>query len=106
MKRIAFFGKLADSPNTGDRGSSATQPAYVVTPLQGLRAAVGESLIAYDDGGDIERAVLTSKSADAAVCVVGLIWIDEGDTCRRAALVRTRLIFRSPQLMTYRSQLP
>ena len=38
---VAVIGRLADTPNTGDRGSSNTQPPYVITPLEGLRAALG-----------------------------------------------------------------
>jgi beta-glucosidase len=36
VKKLAVIGKLADTPNTGDGGSSNTYPAYVITPLQGL----------------------------------------------------------------------
>ena len=38
---VTLFGRLADIPNIGDHGSSTTQPPYVVTPLQGLKAALG-----------------------------------------------------------------
>jgi beta-glucosidase-like glycosyl hydrolase len=44
LKRVAVIGRLADTPNTGDAGSSNTNPAYVVTPLQGLREALGEAV--------------------------------------------------------------
>ncbi len=40
VKRLAVVGRLADTPNIGDAGSSNTLPAYVVTPLQGLRDAL------------------------------------------------------------------
>ena len=56
VKRLAVIGRLADTPNTGDGGSSNTRPAYVVTPLQGMRAALGEEVeITYDDGSDVQR---------------------------------------------------
>ena len=34
VKRLAVIGKLANTPNTGDGGSSNTRPAYVITPLR------------------------------------------------------------------------
>ena len=42
--KIAVIGRLADIANTGDRGSSMVRPPYVVTPLAGIRAAVGDVL--------------------------------------------------------------
>jgi beta-glucosidase len=39
LGRLAVIGRLADMPNTGDGGSSMVRPPYVVTPLEGLRAA-------------------------------------------------------------------
>ena len=39
LDRIVVVGVLADTANTGDRGSSDTRPAFVVTPLQGIAAA-------------------------------------------------------------------
>src|SRR5271165_2043581 len=57
IRRLAVIGRLADAPNTGDGGSSNTRPAHVVTPLEGLRAAVGASVdLPYDDGADAPRA--------------------------------------------------
>ena len=41
VRRLAVIGRLAATPNTGDGGSSDVRPAYVVTPLEGLRAALG-----------------------------------------------------------------
>ncbi len=78
-QRVAVVGRLASVPNTGDGGSSNTQPAYVVTPLDGLRAALGERAIVFDDGGDPERAARTAASAETAVVVVGYTHEDEGE---------------------------
>ena len=67
-------------PNTGDAGSSNTTPAYVITPLHGLRAALGEDVeIVYDDGSDRARAAAAVKGADAVLCVVGYTHKDEGE---------------------------
>ncbi len=80
VRRLAVIGKLADTPNTGDRGSSNTNPAYVVTPLQGLQAAAGpEVTIVYDDGSDPLRAAAVAQAADVAICVVGYTSSDEGE---------------------------
>lgn len=78
-RRLAVVGRLASVPNTGDGGSSHTQPAYVVTPLDGLRAALGERAVDFDDGGEPERAARTAAAADAAVVVVGYTHEEEGE---------------------------
>ncbi|HEY3756389.1 MAG TPA: glycoside hydrolase family 3 C-terminal domain-containing protein [Opitutaceae bacterium] len=78
-RRIALIGRLAAQPNTGDGGSSNTQPAYVVTPLQGMRAALGEAAVAHDDGTDPVRAAKLAEGAEVAVVVVGYTHADEGE---------------------------
>ncbi len=77
--RLAVAGRLAAQPNTGDGGSSNTQPAYVVTPLDGLKAALGATAVVYDDGGEAGRAAQLAGQADAAVVVVGFTHEDEGE---------------------------
>lgn len=80
VKRLAVIGKLADTPNTGDGGSSNTQPGYVITPLQGLKDALGDTVaIDYDDGSDPARAAQVAQGADAVVLVVGYTSMDEGE---------------------------
>lgn len=80
IRRLAVIGKLADTPNTGDGGSSNTRPAYVITPLQGLREALGENVaIDYDDGSDPARAAVAARQADATVLVVGYTSLNEGE---------------------------
>lgn len=64
--RVAAVGRLADTPNLGDRGSSNVFPPSVVTPLAGLRAA---GLDIVDD----------PASADVAIVVVGCTYEDEGE---------------------------
>jgi beta-glucosidase len=54
LETIAVIGQLADKPNTGDGGSSDTRPAYVVTPLAGIRAALeGKADVLHDDGSEL-----------------------------------------------------
>ncbi len=80
VRRIAVIGRLAEVPNTGDGGSSNTRPAYVVTPLEGLRAAFGGTVaIDKDDGADPARAAAVAKSADVALIVAGYTHADEGE---------------------------
>jgi beta-glucosidase len=79
IRNIAVCGRLADTPNIGDHGSSSTQPAYVVTPLRGLQSSDAPINIAYEDGSDLARAAAAAKFADAAICVVGYTYLDEGE---------------------------
>ena len=80
VRRLAVFGRLADTPNTGDGGSSNTRPGHVVTPLEGLRAALGDGIeLAHDDGSDHARAAAAAQGADAAIIVVGYTHADEGE---------------------------
>ena len=76
---LAVVGRLAAEPNTGDGGSSMTHPDDVVTPLAGLRAALGDEAITYDDGSDLERARHVAGEADAVLVVVGYTHADEGE---------------------------
>jgi beta-glucosidase len=78
IKKLAVIGRLADTPNTGDCGSSMTQPAYVVTPLAGLREALGPKVI-HDDGSDVQRAAETARGADAVLVIAGFTHEDEGE---------------------------
>lgn len=79
-QHIAVIGRLAAVPNTGDDGSSNTQPVHVVTPLEGLQKALqGKAEILFDDGGDLERAKTVAKAADVVLLVVGYDAKDEGE---------------------------
>jgi beta-glucosidase len=80
VQDVTVIGRLADLPNVGDRGSSNMQPLYVVTPLQGLRAAAGAPFrIQYEEGSDLARAATMAKFCDVAVIVAGYTWRDEGE---------------------------
>ena len=79
-ERIAVIGRLAAQANTGDGGSSNTQPAYVVTPLEGIRAKFGaQAQIDYDDGSNPARAAALAMGADVVLLVVGYTSLDEGE---------------------------
>jgi beta-glucosidase len=81
LTRIAVIGILADTPNTGDTGSSSTKPSFVVTPLQGIEEAVGAGVtidhVAKDVIESADAAVI--EAADAAIVVTGLTAEDEGE---------------------------
>ncbi|HEX9109326.1 MAG TPA: glycoside hydrolase family 3 C-terminal domain-containing protein, partial [Longimicrobiales bacterium] len=79
VRRLLVVGALGDTPNTGDGGSSNTQPARVVTPLQGLRNALPGHAVDYDDGSDPLAAARRAAEADVVVAVVGYTHADEGE---------------------------
>ncbi|HSJ57099.1 MAG TPA: glycoside hydrolase family 3 C-terminal domain-containing protein [Anaerolineae bacterium] len=80
IERLAVVGHLAALPNTGDHGSSQVRPPYVVTPLEGMRAAVGDKVtVDYDDGHDVSAAARLVSGAGAALLVAGYTFEDEGE---------------------------
>jgi len=79
LGRVAVLGRLADMPNTGDHGSSDVRAPYVVTALDGLRAALPDATVVHNDGADLAVAADIAAQADAAVVVVGYTAMDEGE---------------------------
>jgi beta-glucosidase len=80
LKRLTVIGKLASVANTGDGGSSNTSPDYVVTPLEGLRAALADQCeVLFDDGSDATKAAALAAGCDAAIIVTGYTHADEGE---------------------------
>ncbi len=81
LTRLAVVGLLADTPNTGDTGSSNTTPSFIVTPLQGIEEAVGSEVTIDHLGTDTidpaDEAVI--QQADAVIVVTGLTAEDEGE---------------------------
>ncbi|MEO6469975.1 MAG: glycoside hydrolase family 3 N-terminal domain-containing protein [Acidimicrobiia bacterium] len=75
--RVAVLGRLADTVNLGDRGSSDVWDLDCHTVLDGLRSALDD--VVHDDGTDIERAVAVAAGAEIAVVVVGYTYLDEGE---------------------------
>jgi beta-glucosidase len=97
LKKIAVIGRLADTPNTGDGGSSNTRPAYVVTPLAGIQAALeGQAEVLYDNGHDLEQAQATAQAADAVVLAVGYTHVDEGEFLDPATIQNLASLFPPP----------
>ncbi|KPK66670.1 MAG: hypothetical protein AMS21_01530 [Gemmatimonas sp. SG8_38_2] len=81
LTRLVVVGVLADTPNTGDTGSSDTKPAFVVTPLQGIEEAVGDAVAVDHVGTDVLESadIALIEAADAAIVVTGLTAEDEGE---------------------------
>jgi hypothetical protein len=80
-KMVLVLGSLADADNTGDHGSSRVFPPYVVTPLQGLRAALAGSgvEVCHYAGRSLRKAESLARRADALLVVAGCGPYDEGE---------------------------
>lgn len=75
--RVAVLGRLADTVNLGDGGSSDVWDLDCHTVLDGVRAVAQEAL--HDDGTDVTRAAEVARGADVALVVVGYTAADEGE---------------------------
>ena len=97
VERMALIGRLSTTANLGDRGSSEVRPPQVVTPLEGLRAAAGETqTVTFQDGRDISAAVQSAQQADLAIVVAGYTFREEGEyTIWRAGGDRSSLTLSS-----------
>ncbi|MBI4932523.1 MAG: glycoside hydrolase family 3 C-terminal domain-containing protein [Actinobacteria bacterium] len=76
-QRVAVFGRLADTVNIGDGGSSDVWDLSCRTVLDGLREAITD--VTHDDGSDATRAAAVAGGADVAIVVVGYTYVDEGE---------------------------
>jgi beta-glucosidase len=79
LRRVALVGRLAGVANTGDHGSSDVRSPAVVTPLDGLRAALPDAEITYVPEDDPAAAAEAARSADVAIIVAGYTAGDEGE---------------------------
>lgn len=76
---LLVLGRLADTENTGDKGSSQVYPPYVVTPLQGIRNAASGMEVVYYAGDSPAHCRRLAAKADAVVIVAGNDHDDEGE---------------------------
>ena len=74
LHRVAVLGRLAAVKNLGDRGSSDVVVGRVITPLDGLHAALPHATIEHSD-----RDPWIAEGADVAIVVVGFTHADEGE---------------------------
>ena len=79
VRKIALLGKLANTPNLGDEGSSRVRPPEVITPLAGLRRRAPHVALVYADGRDTAQAVAAARAADLVIVVAGYTHADEGE---------------------------
>ena len=80
IKHIVVFGKLANTPNIGDHGSSRVYPPYVITPLEGIKSSAGNATnIIFNEGEDLKDAKELAKSSEISIIVAGYTHIDEGE---------------------------
>jgi beta-glucosidase len=96
---IVVLGDLADIPNIGDRGSSSVDPAYVVTPLDGIEALAGPTAtVTHLASAELSAAEQSQvAAADLAIVVTGLTEEDEGEGLI-AAGDRTQLALSAPRV--------
>jgi len=79
LRSVAVLGRLADSPNLGDYGSSRVYPPATVTVVEGLRGALGAGRVVHEPGADLARARSAAKAASVVVVVAGFDQSDEGE---------------------------
>jgi beta-glucosidase len=79
LRRVAVIGRLADTPNTGDHGSSDVRSPEVSTPLAGLTKALPNATITYSGTDEPDAAATAAAGADIAIVVVGYTASDEGE---------------------------
>ena len=80
LGRLSLVGRLADTANLGDRGSSNSTPSYAITPRAGFERHAGSTPVAYFPGPELTPDdELAIASSGAVVVVVGLTGEDEGE---------------------------
>lgn len=79
LYRLAVVGRLANKPNTGDKGSSQVFSPTIVTPYQGLKSEIPSAEVILEDSDNPEAAREAAKQVDVAVVIVGYDAGDEGE---------------------------
>jgi len=80
IKKILVVGRLADTENTGDHGSSRVYAPYVVTAVEGLKKYLGSSVeVIHCNEDELEKAKSIAMTADAVVIIAGNDYNDEGE---------------------------
>jgi beta-glucosidase len=96
VRRVAVLGRLAAERNLGDGGSSDVYAPSVVTPLDGLRAALPGAEVVHADGRDPVAAAALAEGADLAVVVVGYTRADEGEFIGDSGTTHLRSLLPGP----------
>ncbi|KAF4337209.1 beta-glucosidase [Fusarium beomiforme] len=79
ISRLAVVGRLANKPNTGDKGSSQVFSPTIVTPYQGLQNGIPNAVVILEDSDNPDAAREAAQQADVAVVIVGYDATDEGE---------------------------
>ncbi|KAJ4308712.1 hypothetical protein N0V84_011940 [Fusarium piperis] len=79
ISKVAVVGRLANSTDTGDKGSSAVRCPEVVSAYQGLKKALPQKKVTLEESEDLEKVKAVAGAADVAVVVVGYNFEDEGE---------------------------
>jgi beta-glucosidase len=90
LQRVAVVGRLAAVRNLGDHGSSDVWAPEVVTPLEGLRAALPGAVVEHHETAD------DVAGADAALVVVGYTADDEGEYIGQSGTSHLSSLFPGP----------
>ena len=90
LRRVAVVGRLAALRNLGDHGSSDVWAPEVVTPVDGLRAALPDAEVVHHEGAD------GVVGADVAVVVVGYTAADEGEYIGQSGTSHLSSLFPGP----------
>ena len=79
--KIGVIGRLADTENTGDLGSSNSNPPYVVTSFEGIKNyhINSNNKVYLDEANDINKSVELAKELDQVILIVGYDYSDEGE---------------------------
>jgi beta-glucosidase len=96
LATVAVIGRLADVANTGDHGSSDVRSPEVVTPLQGLRAALPDAVLHHVSDDDPAAAADAARGADVAIVIVGYTADDEGENVDPSAFANEALLKTFP----------
>ncbi len=98
LTSLAVVGRLADVANTGDHGSSDVRTPYVVTALEGLRAALPNiHMITSPADRGPAAAAEAARDTDAAVVIVGYTAEDEGEFVDGSVATREDLLRLYPE---------
>lgn len=78
VKSVAVVGALATEPNLGDAGSSRVRAPYSVSIVEGLR--LRPTVEVRHEEASRDEMVRLARGSDAAVVVVGMGAMDEGES--------------------------
>jgi beta-glucosidase len=72
IRKIAVVGHLADSENTGNRGSSNVTPPYQTSALKGIQDYLGGAVaVVHANGSDLAEVSRLAGEADVVLVVAG-----------------------------------